>query len=151
MVKVAALRHGGLVMLSDLKRKLWYSYVFEQWDQILMPEKSQEEKVDIELGLRRRDDRTDAEHYREMIALAYCKISSEASQLDKEAEALFQKWYDRFPDGSAGVPTPAELQQMDREVESLLARVKVLPKLTSEQIETEITALPPRDLRTIVR
>ncbi len=134
LVKVAARRHGGFVGLSEIRRQLWISYVSEQWDQISDLKKSQQEKIEIEMVLQKRDNQIDAEYYRELLALAYCATSSEASKLDNEAEASFQKWYDRFPDGFPGMPTIAELEQMDREVETLLARMRVLSELTAEQV-----------------
>ena len=141
--QIGGQRHGGLTLLCDLKKDFWGFVFLDEWDEKEKSHLPLKEKLEMEVALKKMGDEKCADYRAEVAAIAELSTSPEASKLDSEAEASFNKWSDRYPQGSGLTPTREDLKEVDRVIGSLFARVKKLPKVSSAQIATEISALPP--------
>ena len=140
---VGALKHKWLSHLALFKKQLFGWFFLDAWDEMEKSQRSQSEMEQIEMSLRKEDDRSDADYHAKIVLLANLAVTSESSKLDKEAEVLFDKWSERFPQGSGPAPTRNDLKELSREIKAIFDQLKKLPKLTSQQLEAEISALPP--------
>ena len=136
-------RHPGLMYLCSDKHNSWGGFVLDRWEKMEKSSLSQQEKIKIEVGLRKLEDQKDTEYRVEVAILAHLAATSQTSEINKQAEVLFNKWSDRFPQGSGPVPTKDDLEQLDREVKTFFDQTKKLPRISPEQLKAEIAALPP--------
>ena len=141
--QIAWRSYSQLLLLCDMKKKWAGSFFLEHWEEMEKSQSSEREKDKIKVALLKFDDGKEAEFYAEMSTLASLAVTPEATELEKQAATLYNKWSDRFPDGSGLVPAQSDREQLDREVNEIFTHLKMLPKITSEHLEAEIAALPP--------
>ena len=132
-----------LSSVASLKGQLFGSFFLDAWEEMEKSNRSQREKEEMEMGLRIEHDRSGAEYHADMAMLVDLAVTPDTAVLKKEAHVLFDKWTDRFPQGPGPVPTKDDLEQLGREAKALFDQTKKLPRISREQLEAEIAALPP--------
>ena len=68
--------------------------------------------------------------------------TEEARTLAKQADGIFNLWTIHYPSNAVWVITPADMAAIDQQAQQVMARLKSLPKLTPEQVQAAIEALP---------
>ena len=73
--------------------------------------------------------------------------TAQAQILNKKADDLLSAWMKQFPDGTDYSISMLQMTAMDQEVQQTTEALKNLPKLTPQEVQTEIDSLPIDHMR----
>ena len=68
--------------------------------------------------------------------------TEDAHTLTQQVNLISTDLYKRYPDGTQWVLTPAVMAAIDQQAQQIMTKLKSLPKLTPEQVQAAIEALP---------